>query len=232
MEEKFSVFQSFIQKEDAAELARRLEAEGIPFVLEDNNVSVDVTFAFDHSRDEYRIRIPQHLFANAHKILEEQAKEEAGLVPEEHFLHSFENEELFDVLKAPDEWSKTDYVFAQELLVYRGETVDQEQLERWKVERMDTLRQPEDGGSTSIALGYMGALGSLIVGPILGGIGVFIGGHLMKTNKTLPSGEVVPTYNEATRKSGKSIFRLSLIGMGIWLILAILAQTFVGGIFF
>ena len=125
-------------------------------------------------------------------------------LPNDYYLLQFSQEELVDVVAKRDEWSAFDYLLAQKLLAERGQQLSTEEIQTLHEERNHELAQPEKSQTTLVAIGFLMA--------ILGGLfGLFIGWHLANHKKTLPNGEQVYGYNEADRRSGKTILTIGLV---------------------
>ena len=151
---------------------------------------------------------PGH-FSQVDEILLGLAAHEVLFADIGHYLFGFKDEELFDILASPDEWSAYDYQLARRVLSERGIDVDAKLLELLKKTRLQELAQPEGKQTTNVWLGYAFAL--------LGGVvGLFIGWNMVTAKKTLPNGERVSVFSDSDRSHGKAIIALSLITMVVW----------------
>ena len=161
---------------------------------------------------EYIIKVQPAQFSEVNELLHELAAGEVLLVGEDHYLFGFKDEELFDILASPDEWSAFDYQLARLILSQRDIDVDARLLDLLKKSRLHELAQPEAKQTANLWLGYLFAF--------LGGIvGLFMGWHLATAKKTLPNGERVSVYREPDRQHGMWILGLSIIMLIVWLLL-------------
>ena len=204
MPEETSIFKKFPSLEQASDLKKLLENNGIESVLADNIPPVDVTFAGNTLEHQYEIRIKQSDFIKAEKILEQEAENLITQIDKDYYLFDFSNEELYDILLKSDEWNEFDYSLAQKLLKQRGKSIDKDLLNSLKKQRLEQLSKPEGSQKAWIMAGYIFA--------ILGGLlGILIGYFLWTAKKTLPNGHKVYSYSEKDRKQGKIIFIIALI---------------------
>jgi hypothetical protein len=132
----------------------------------------------------------------------------AEIAPD-HYLFTFTDAELFDILAKADEWSNFDVTLAEQLLQERGHVVTPEQVRFLRQYRVAELSQPAPSSYAWILFGYvLAAAGGLLA--------LFIGLHLQH-RKVLPDGQQVPAFSPEDRKHGKQIIALSILSTLIWL---------------
>ncbi|MRX69101.1 hypothetical protein SAMN06265349_104214 [Flavobacterium resistens] len=218
MTEHFIAFKNFPTRIQAKELEILLDRNNIKSVLADNIAPVDITFSGSTLQNQYEIKIDPADFAKAEAILEKDTENILNEVDKDHYLLSFSDEELYDVLLKSDEWNVFDYKLAQKLLIERGKNIDSEVLASLKKERLQILAKPEEPQKSWITVGYIFSL--------LGGfLGIIIGYLLWTSKKTLPNGERIYSYNEDDRKHGKTIFILGTIIFPLALLIKILTTN-------
>jgi Superfamily I DNA and RNA helicases len=215
MENNFLAFRTFPTLEQAVELAASLNQHGIKTQLGDNIPSFDVSFASNTFQHQYEVQISSSEFDRAEQVLSTEYENLREEVDESHYLYSFSDEELFDVLAKPDEWNKLDYKLAREILGSRGHNIDSARLNALKQTRMEELAKPEKSRSFWIAIGYIWAISG-------GAIGIVIGYLLYSSKKTLPNGDRVYLYNQTDRMHGERMF---LIGIVVFIV-AVLWRIF------
>lgn len=214
----FSIFRRFPSRELALEMQELLQEEGIECILGDNIPPFDVTFSGSTLQHRYEIRLHPSDFEKAEKVLAEWADNLIYDVDPGYYLFSFTDEELYQILIKPDEWSTHDYALARKVLERRGVVVNESLLSALRKKRIEELAKPESSQREYIILGYFLAsfgslLGGFAVGPmgaLAGGFpGIIIGYLLWKSRKTLPNGQRVPSYTANDRWQGRNIFVIS-----------------------
>ncbi|MDW3650398.1 MAG: hypothetical protein R8P61_25205 [Bacteroidia bacterium] len=187
----------------ARPISELLDRRGIPFVLEDASVALDVTFTGSPYIKEFLLRVPEQYFRKAQKIWEEDSEELIQGIDEDHYLYSFSDEELWEVLEKADEWSKLDFVLAKKILKDRGQEVEEKKIRQFEEDRLQELGKQATASFQWLLIGFMFSL-------VGGFIGMMIG-YNFQFKKTLPNGTQIYAYDEASRKKGMAIFYLGLI---------------------
>lgn len=210
MKSELRTLAKYRDPELARPISEMLDRRGIPFVLEDASVALDVTFTGSPYIKEYLLRVPETYFRKAQKIWEEESEELIQGIGEDHYLYAFSDEELWEVLEKADEWSKLDFVLAKKILRDRGNEVEERKLQQFEEARIKELGKQSKASTEWLLIGFAFA--------ILGGfIGMMIG-YNFQFKKTLPNGKQVYAYDEASRKKGMMIFYL---GLGVFLLLGV-----------
>lgn len=217
MNENYSVFRKYPTLEQVKDLESLLNKNDIATEIADNIPPVDSSFSGSTLQNQYEIKIPLTDFEKAEKILDENAENLIDEVDKDHYLFSFTDDELYEILLKADEWNEFDYKLAQKILIQRGKSVDTELLKALKKQRIELLAKPEENQKSRIMAGYIFA--------ILGGfLGILIGYSLWTSKKSLPNGQKVYSYNEKDRAHGKNIFYIGLIVLPFYVIVRFLTQ--------
>jgi len=215
MNEDFITFEKFNELNSAKELGELIAKQNIEFLLEDNSLSFDPTFANNGFGKEYCIKIKKGDFEKANKILADKSEKEINDIDKDYYLFSFSDDELIDVVSKSDEWNKFDVSLAKKLLKERGKEITAEEIENIKQQRIIELSEPEESQKGYVILGYLSAL--------LGGLlGIFIGWHLLTYKKILPNGNRIYAYSENDRKQGNRILIIGIIFLVFWIAIKIL----------
>jgi hypothetical protein len=215
MKEEFIIFERFNDKNSAEEFGKLIAEKNIEFVLEDNSLSFDPTFANNGFGKEFCIKLKKSDFEKVDKILTEKSEKEINEIDKDYYLLSFSDQELIEVISKSDEWNKFDVSLAKKLLKERGKEITEDQISEIKKQRIVELSKPEESQNIYIIIGYICAL--------LGGLlGIFIGWHLLTYKKTLPNGNRIYAYSENDRKQGNRIVILGGIFIVIWILYRIL----------
>lgn len=210
----FITFQKYTNEEEVLQSAKVLEASGIKYQIEVDQLSFDATFSKQDQIKDYLLKIKSSDFVNAQELLDSQANSDLDEIDESYFLFQYSDDELWDVLGKRDEWGQFNYLLAQKILKERGHQIDSAQLKQLNEERITTLSEPEKTQNKWIIRGYVLA--------ICGGfIGLFIGWHLATFKKTLPNGTRVHGYSEEDRKHGNRIFIIGIfsVAFGTYMLL-------------
>jgi len=160
MNSPFIQYRCFNDPALAKELIATLEANSIPYQQEDNTSTFDLTFSNNALTQEYIIKLRGADFDKANEVLKLLAEKELSEVSEDHYLYSFTNDELIDIVKKPDEWNSLDYQLAQKLLKERGIEVNVESI---KQERIEELSKPDTSQKPWVIIGYV----FLLIVPII-----------------------------------------------------------------
>jgi hypothetical protein len=212
--ESFTTFKKYPDADEAKALEQFLVQNGIETLFIDNSPRLGSSFSGDGLK-EYEIQVKHEDFTKAETLLIDQAKEQLGEVPDDHYLLTFTDEELHDVVLKHDEWSDYDYLLARRLLEERGHSINDEEVKELRKQRLTELAKPEGSQRGWIIAGYIFAL--------LGGFfGIITGYVLWTSRKTLPNGDVVHTYSKNDREQGKIIMILGLIMLPLCIGLRIL----------
>ncbi|MNU98931.1 hypothetical protein D3C71_890520 [compost metagenome] len=207
-EQEFQAYQTFQSKDEFNDFVLLLNDHKIDFETEDYPINFISDIRNDRFSHEYIVKLKSEDFSVADKIQEELALDQLEDIPSDYYLFEFTDDELIDILEAKDEWSKLDYVLAQEILKQRGITVSDKELSIIQMERIEKLSEPEKHSPVWIGIGYTSAtLGGLI--------GIMIGWHLYNAKKVLPNGERIAVYAQTDRNHG---FRIFVVGIIVLLI--------------
>lgn len=200
---EFFLYQQFFSPEEAEGIISILNAHSIPYKFDKGHGTVDKTIGGEIN-DYYELKIPPDQFelvtslmlANTHVNLDELDKD--------HYLFTFNNDELYSIIANPDEWSKQDYLIAVELLKQYGDSYTPEELQQLRKKKIEWLATPAKTTGGWIVLGYFFAF--------FGGLIAVVWGYtLWNFKKLLPDGRRVYIYQERDRRHGKRIFLLGVI---------------------
>lgn len=200
---EFLTYQTFINQSAADEIINILNANNIPFELE-NNENIGASFInFNDGTQHLELKLDKADFAKADAAIEKVALEQIPLLDEDYFLFHYGKDELLNLAAEPDMWSKFDYFIARHLLLTKYADVTTSEIDTLKHNRIEVLSKPEANQSAWIKRGYILA--------VTGGLGFIVGMVILNHKRTLPNGESVYAYSETDRKHGKMILRISII---------------------
>jgi hypothetical protein len=149
------------------------------------------------------LKIKNSGFRQADKIIEEKIKENISQIESDYYLYSFSNDELFEILSKPDEWSKQDYFISKKILVARGVNLSENNISEIQGNRMKEIKKQEKGSFFWIVIGYILSISGIF--------GFFFGLAYLHAKKILPDGNKVFVYDENTRNHGRNILVVSCV---------------------
>lgn len=204
MSQTYVSFKKYPDAKQARAIQELLLENGVECIFVNN--SSQLGSLSGEGSHEYELKLHPENFEKAEELLQKDAENMIKDLPEDYYLLSFSNEELHEVVVKHYEWSEFDYMLARRLLAERGHGIDETQIKAMRAQEIQALAKPEGNQKGWILAGYLFA--------ILGGFfGVIIGYVLMTSRKTLPDGNIVHTYDMATRNQGKMILMVSLAVM-------------------
>lgn len=207
---QYTSYEKFFNPDQAQPVMAILKENNIPYEFVSIKQNVDQVIAGGGPAYLYEIKIPATQFNAANRVLRENIQVNLDEVDPEYYLFSFDDFELIDILKLPDEWGRLDYAIARKILESRGIVYTNDELDTLWKNRIETLARPDKEGVGWVFAGRFFSL--------MGGfLGVLIGLVLMQSTKTLPDGRKVYTYDEDTRKQGKTILYISILVTAITL---------------
>jgi hypothetical protein len=205
---EFSNYKTFHDQEAAAAFTQVLKENQIEFEISEDRESLDSLYGDKHLGRQFFVKIQKQDFSRVDSILTAESENQLTQIDQSHYLFDFTDDELFEIVSKPDEWSVLDFQLAKKILKERGKDISEDTLRLLKTQRINELAKPEDSSMAWIYAGYLFAL--------LGGlIGVFMGLALMTSKKTLPDGQKMYSYSVAHRNHGTRIF---FIGLTVFLI--------------
>ncbi|MDJ0366628.1 hypothetical protein QMK33_15835 [Hymenobacter sp. H14-R3] len=202
----FRAFQTFASAEAAQPLLAMLAQQGIVARTDADNgqMAFDSSFANNRLVSKFTVKLQLADFERGGQLLADVNQHAISQADPNHYLFTFSDEELFDLLVKPDEWSSFDVALAGQLLRERGHDVSADTLRLLRQHRVAELAQPDKDHKMWILGGYVSAL--------LGGFfGLLIGYQLYFHRKELSDGRYVPAYSPTDRVHGLRILVLSII---------------------
>ena len=203
---EFENYQAFETTESAEAVLGTLLLElNIPYRISKVRSDADVMFAKSSMPMNIWLQIYPADFDRVTKLLETGAYETVKL-DKHHFLNSYSETELREVIYKADEWNATDHAMARKILESRGIRYTPAELEEIRASRLQELRRPRSG---------MGLVISGFAVLVLGGIlSVILGWGLYTATRTDPIGRKFYEYDERSRKAG---YLLVVLGIAVFI---------------
>ena len=207
----FRDFQTFASAEAAQPVLQALVRQVIDYrtVLDNGQVAFDPSFANNQLISKFIVKLRLADFERGSQVLTDLNQHALDQADPNHYLFNFSDEELFDLLVKPDEWSAFDVTLAGQLLRQRGRDISPDTLKLLRQHRVAELAQPAQDHKAWVKGGYISAL--------LGGfLGVMIGYQLYFSRKQLPDGRRMYAYSPTDRVHG---MRILVLGVVMFLVL-------------
>jgi len=203
MEPEFITYQKFNDAALAVELTAILDGNHIEYLIQEETSGFDPSFVMSNAPVDFAVKIKSEDFEKVNQLLVQNEEQHIDEVDKDHYLFSFTNDELMEVISKADEWSVFDVVLARKILTRRGITINETHLTEKKEERITELKMVKALSTSQLVICYLFAIGG-------GLIGIPIGWLLMTTKKTLPDGEQLYAYSAGDRWHGRLIFYISI----------------------
>jgi hypothetical protein len=195
---KLLTYKKFQSLEQASELIDILDQNKVAFEVEDNSGNVSDFIVGQIIENNIAIKIHPDNFTKVNVLLNTNAASQIDNVDKDHYLFTFDNEELLEVVSEPDKWCELDKQLAKKLLNERGITINNALEDALYKKRIKELSVEEKGSVIWTTIGYISAF--------LGGIlGLAIGLNLWTSKRTLPDGTRAYIYSAGDRRHGMII---------------------------
>src|SRR5215203_1003981 len=143
MVEPFLIFQSYNDFALAKEVEEILTSNGVPVKFDDTSSPIDPLIIGSPLEADIRLKIRPQDFEKANLLLQSKYKVQPEGVEKDYYLLDFTDQELLEILQKPDEWGSFDYNLAQKLLRDRNIDIKEEELQRYREQRIKELSKPE-----------------------------------------------------------------------------------------
>jgi hypothetical protein len=164
------VFDKYFTNDDAEYYRGLFAANGLHPIIDKPANSFDAIFGNTNVDLLYILRLPASEFDKATKLIEQEIRKNE--LPHDYYLNQFDNDELYNILKNPKEWSRQDVVAARILLEKRKYPVDEIRLNEEKQREKLKHRDKQKINLPVLILFYIIApLGALL--PVVAGLIIY-----------------------------------------------------------
>jgi hypothetical protein len=208
----FLPFQSFPSAEAAAPLLELLRQHNVPFetAVDTGQPVFDPSMAFNRTYATFQVKLHGADFEWVRRLQEDANRDALAALSPDHYLFSFSDVELFELIAKPEEWSALDVTLAGQLLRQRGRDVSVDAIRLLRQHRVEAEAQPAPSSTGLIRWGYGLAL--------LGGMmSIIIGWNLYTSKKTLTDGRQVYAHTAQDRVHGMRIMTLGIACFVGWI---------------
>ena len=196
----------YYTEEDADDIIRLIKENGIRYSLRHEVNQLDNIYIGESLAPMFALQIPVQQFPNVTKLLTEQAEKDSSEPDFEHPFQLWEQHELEEVLKYPNDWNAYNLQVAKIILQKNNDSLS----------RVETLLFSEKYKPESISLQWI-CLGYLLCSLTI--CGIFFGLSITQAKKTLQDGKVVKMYDKHTISHGRAMI---LIGSAFTMYLIVL----------
>lgn len=138
MTKTFTTFKKFSDENRARELKRFLNENKINSFLTDNISSLGSNFS-NSLLHEFKVKIKSTDYESALMLYEERIERMLREVEGDHYLFSYTDKELYEILLGSEDGSEFEYRLSKRLLQERGKSVDGEFLESLRKKKEQTI---------------------------------------------------------------------------------------------
>lgn len=213
-------YREFLSKDEAVAFGRWLREHNIDFKIEEPSTLIDEAIVGTAMIPKAVVKVNTNDFTKVNQLLSRQAEQEE--LSNDHYLRTFTDLELFDVLKLSDRWNIEDRIFARRLLTERDYEVPEERVREHEHQKYQELKSGKPGNPINMIIYLLSIIfGVVFFHPLFFLAGIGMGWYYWKDTSTDPNGELFYTFSESTRLIGQIIFftgiLLVLIFGGIYL---------------
>jgi len=196
----------YYTREDAEDIISLLQENGISYSLRHEVNQLDNIYIGEALSPMFALQIAVQQFPNVTQLLTEQAEKHSNDPDFEHPFQLWEQDELEEVLRYPNDWNAYNLQVAKIILQKNNDSLS----------RVETLLFSEKYKPESISLQWI-CLGYLLCSLTI--CGIFFGLSITQAKKTLQDGKVVKMYDKHTISHGRAMI---LIGSAFTMYLIVL----------
>jgi|GEM_PF-479028 len=209
-------FQTYTSGAAAQPLLAALRRQGIvPHTAFDNGQPIfDASFANNQHTSKFTVQLRLADYDAGRQVLASLNENALSQANPNHYLFTASDEELFDLLLKPDEWSGFDVALASQLLHLRGHNTSPEALRLVQQRRLATLAQSPPEAEAEASPTHLLLAGYLLA--LAGGVGGLLIGHrLAYWRSQRPDDRHGLAYPAPIQAHGRRILALSIIGLAL-----------------
>jgi len=154
MGEQLLEFHGFPDEQTALDFGEQLTNAGIFIRVEKIPKILMEGIIGRSSSPDFVIKLYPSDFKKAHEALNQHYRRLLNRVDKDHYLYSFTNAELIEIIQKPDEWGFLDYQLALKLLAERGIEITEVDANILKEKRKQDLAKPDKPGLTLYIIAY------------------------------------------------------------------------------
>ncbi len=204
----FEFYRDFFNGEQAEAFVDLLKENKVVYKLEKSQTLLDASITGHGLMPFAILKLRASDFGRVNQLLAENARNDHHFIAN-HYFQEYKAAELLDVLQKPDEWTPEDVAVARHLLDKQGVSIPQEQVENFKLQRIETLKAGKSASQTWLIIYVLFVIvGAFLLSPffLIGGVGM---GWYYWQDKTIDTnGNKYFTFDDTSRMTGQVIFYL------------------------
>jgi len=197
--ENFTEIQRFVSVDLLNQVIDILKENNIDYRVEDTSNAFDITFTNSQVNIEFILKVRSDEVQKAKDLLDQNISSDLNV--DDHYLNSFSDDELIEIIANPTEWNKFDVEYARRLISTRGIKIDEAEIAREQTRRSEVLKEGIKAKKVVVFCGYLFSI-------IGGWIGLIIAISLRYTKRTLPNDEKVYYYDNRSRLHGNTMLMI------------------------
>ncbi len=205
---KLPVFDKYFTREDTDYYLHLFTTNGLHPFVDPPSESFNAIFGNTQVDLQYVLRLPVEEFETAVALIG-KAIEKAGL-PQDYYLHDYNNEALYDILKDTKSWSRQDVAAAAIVLKQRNFPIDENKL----LEQKQAIKQ-EQKTQNQISLPVLVLF--YVVAPVGSVLAVFVGLVIYFIKDIDLDGQKDFVFTDRYRRHGLWISLIGVASVLAWL---------------
>jgi hypothetical protein len=148
-------FQRFPDFNAASELIDILEANQIPYQVDDSATRFDIASASTNPMEnQIIVRIRETHFETVNNLFEKKTSQTDENNDVDHYLYTFSDNDIIDVIANPEEWTETEVKIANEIFKQRGLKPTAELIKSVRKEKIQEQNKKVTETRNRFVLGY------------------------------------------------------------------------------
>ena len=188
-------------KEVIIQISEILNSNDIDFIIENTKPTVDITFTNSGAFD-YILKVKKSQLEDALKLLESSSPDNS--INDIHYMDSFTDDELIEVISMPDDWEKNDVEYAKKLIKKKEIVIDEKKIKETQQKVISELIEPIKAKPILIVIGY-------ILSFLGGWLGLVIAVHLRYKKRDEGNEDTIFYYDKKSRSHGESMFIILIL---------------------
>ena len=201
------VFDKYFTEEDADFYYTLFSSHRLNPIIHYPAESFDAIFGTSQVDLQYVLRLPAANFEKASALLEQEIRRHP--IPEDYYLHELDNQELYDMLLHPKEWSRQDVIAAKIILESRHFEIREDTLAIDKARRKEKEKEKQKIRVPVLILLYLvSPLAAFL--PVVAGIIIYV----LKDTDT--DGRKDFVFSNSYRKHGLLLAVIGILSSFAW----------------